>query len=94
MLEFQLAFQEQNLSRFTVQELREKVSEVLKTMESIKQSQAKTGGQLLAVMPDIEKDLNGRKHIKLFYSKQFRKKIKPANITKTLAESGKRRLKI
>ena len=62
-------------------------------MEPIKQSQAKTGGQLVAVMPDIEKDLNGRKQYKSFYWKQFRKKTKPAKFTKSLAESEKGRSK-
>ena len=62
-------------------------------MEPIKQSQAKTGGQLVAVMPDIEKDLNGRKHYNSLYLKQFRKKTKPAKFTKSLAESEKRRSK-
>ena len=63
-------------------------------MEPIKQSRAKTGGQLVAVMPDIEKDLNGRNHYKLFYWKQFRNKTKPAKFTKNLAESGKKRSKL
>ena len=62
-------------------------------MEPIKQSQAKTGGQLVAVMPDIEKDLNGRKHCQSFYWKQLRNKTKPAKITKNMAESEKRRSK-
>ena len=51
-------------------------------MEPIKQSQAKTGGQLVAVMPDIEKDLNGRKPYKSFYWKRIRNKTKPAKIVK------------
>ena len=51
-------------------------------MEPIKQSQAKTGGQLVAVMPDIEKDSNGRKLYKSFYWKRIRNKTKPAKIVK------------
>ena len=63
-------------------------------MKPIKQSQAKTGRHLVAVMPDIEKDLNGRKPYKSFYWKRIRNKTKPAKIVKKLAESGKRRSKV
>ena len=54
----------------------------MKTTYSIKQSPAKTGGQLVAVMPGNKKDLRWRKQYKSFYWKQFRKKKQTNKIEK------------
>ena len=61
-LEFQLVFQEKNPNFPQFMCYGNCIRKVLKTMLSIKQSQTKTEGQLVAVMPVIEKDLHGRKH--------------------------------